>query len=62
MARTVASDLSAHMLFGRPEWAKLRASTPQTLEDADLQLLRSLNEPVSLDEVADVYLPMTPVC
>lgn len=53
------SDLAAYMTFGRAEWAALRASTPLTLAQDDLAALRSLNEPVSLDEVSEAYLPLS---
>jgi type I pantothenate kinase len=59
MAARPPPELTAHMTFSRGDWALLRASTPQTLSDTDLQHLRSLNQQVSLDEVADVYLPLT---
>jgi type I pantothenate kinase len=59
MSTTLSVDLSAYQSFGRPEWADLRASTPLLLREADLAALRSLNQPVSLDEVADIYLPLT---
>jgi type I pantothenate kinase len=45
--------------FSRAEWSRLRAATPLTLTDADLKALRGLNEHVSLDEVADVHLPLS---
>jgi type I pantothenate kinase len=43
----------------RAEWAALRASTPLTLTEDDLAHLRGINEDVSLDEVADAYLPLS---
>jgi type I pantothenate kinase len=43
----------------RKEWAELRSSTPLTLTEEDLAHLRGLNEDVSLDEVADAYLPLS---
>jgi type I pantothenate kinase len=45
--------------FSRAEWARLRASTPLTLTDADLTTLRGINERIDLDEVAAVYLPLS---
>jgi type I pantothenate kinase len=45
--------------FSRAEWSGLRASTPMTLDEADLAELRGINEHLSLDEVADVYLPLS---
>ncbi len=48
-----------YLTFGRPEWAALRASTPLTLLEDDLERLRGINERIDLDEVAAVYLPLT---
>ena len=45
--------------FTRAEWARLRADTPLTLSDDDLTQLRGLNERVSLDEVVEIYLPLS---
>ncbi|HSK22224.1 MAG TPA: type I pantothenate kinase [Egicoccus sp.] len=43
----------------RREWAALRSATPLTLSEADLAQLRGINDRVSLDEVAEVYLPLS---
>lgn len=45
--------------FSRGEWASLRANTPLTLTETDLQDLRSLNDRISLKEVEDIYLPLS---
>ncbi|HEX6349511.1 MAG TPA: type I pantothenate kinase [Candidatus Dormibacteraeota bacterium] len=45
--------------FDRADWARLRASTPLTLTDADLETLRGINERLDLEEVAAVYLPLS---
>src|SRR5215475_709947 len=49
----------AHQVFVRKDWAQLRANTPLTLTQEDLLSLRGVNESVSLDELADVYLPLS---
>ena len=51
--------LSRYQPFTRAEWARLRADTPLTLTEDDLTHLRGLNEQVSLDEVAEIYLPLS---
>ncbi|HET6794039.1 MAG TPA: type I pantothenate kinase [Acidimicrobiales bacterium] len=51
--------LSRFRAFTREEWARLRAATPLTLSEDDLAALRGLNDAVSLDEVADIYLPLS---
>src|SRR6516164_7662419 len=45
--------------FSRVEWAALRADTPLTLTLDDLLKLQSLNDPISLDEVVAIYLPLS---
>ena len=45
--------------MSREEWSQLRAATPLTLSEEDLQELHGINEMVSLEEVAEVYLPMS---
>ena len=51
--------ISPYLSFSRDEWARLRASTPLTLTEAELAALRGINEAVSLTEVAEVYLPLS---
>ncbi|WP_158743854.1 type I pantothenate kinase [Acidisphaera sp. L21] len=48
-----------YLTFDRQEWAALRANTPLLLSDTELEALRGLNEPVSLDDVVDIYLPLS---
>src|SRR4051794_6071945 len=55
---TSDSHLSPYMTFTREEWAELRASIPLPLAEDDLSALRGLNEPISLDEVTTIYLPL----
>jgi type I pantothenate kinase len=51
--------LSRFVEFSRAEWSRLRASTPLPLSEPQLRALVSINEPMSLDEVADIYLPLS---
>jgi type I pantothenate kinase len=50
---------SRYLCFTRADWAKLRADLPLTLTEDDLATLRGLNERVALDEVRDIYLPLS---
>jgi type I pantothenate kinase len=50
---------SRYVTFTRADWASLRAATPLTLTDADLDTVRGINERLDLDEVASVYLPLS---
>ena len=52
-------DLSPYRVFARDTWANLRADTPLTLNAADLRKLQSLHDPISLDEVIEIYLPLS---
>jgi len=51
--------LTGYTNFSRSEWAGLRANTPLTLSEADLTELQGLNEQLSMDEVIEVYLPLS---
>ena len=53
------NDLSPYRRFTRDEWAKLRADAPMTLTGEEVLQLQSLNDPISLDEVAAIYLPLS---
>jgi type I pantothenate kinase len=44
--------------FSRQQWARLRANMPLEISSEDLEALRGVNEPVSLNEVEEVYLPL----
>ncbi|MEJ1157046.1 type I pantothenate kinase [Prosthecomicrobium sp. N25] len=57
--RLRATDASPYRVFDRTEWSNLRADMPLTLTVEDLERLRSLNDPISLDEVIDIYLPLS---
>ena len=54
-----ADGLSPFREFTRDEWAALRADTPLTLTVEDLQKIQSLNDPISLEEVVAIYLPLS---
>jgi type I pantothenate kinase len=52
-------SLSRFLSFSRDEWAQLRHNTPLTLSDEDLQALRGLNDVLDMEEVVDIYLPLS---
>ena len=52
-------ELSPYRHFTRSEWAALRADTPLTLTIEDLEKLQSMNDPISVDEVIAIYLPLS---
>jgi type I pantothenate kinase len=43
----------------RAAWARLRRTHPMSLSDADVERLSGLNEPLDLNEVEEVYLPLS---
>jgi type I pantothenate kinase len=50
---------SPYAEFDRTAWGRLRASTPLTLGQADLDRLSGLGDRIDLDEVEQVYLPLS---
>jgi type I pantothenate kinase len=50
---------SPYLLFTREAWAKLRADTELTLTLDDLRKLQSNHDPLNLDEVIEIYLPLS---
>ena len=50
---------SRYRVLSRAEWAGLRLTTPLPLSEPQLRPLVGLTERMSLDEVADVYLPLS---
>jgi type I pantothenate kinase len=55
--RSPALDPYHH--FTIAEWSQLRNGQPMTLTQADIDKLRGLNDPISLEEAEEVYLPLT---
>lgn len=51
--------MTPYVELKRDEWRELRAATPLPLTDTELDNLRGLGEQISLDEVADIYLPLS---
>jgi type I pantothenate kinase len=50
---------SPFLTFTANEWSKFRADTPLTLSETEIKTLRSLNDPVSIEEVAKIYLSLS---
>ena len=48
-----------YLEFSKEDWGRLRALTPLSLTEADLNELRGINERISLEEVTLVYLPLS---
>jgi type I pantothenate kinase len=50
---------SPFRIFSRNDWSHLRADTPLTLTVDDLVRLQSVNDPMSVEEVVAIYLPLS---
>jgi type I pantothenate kinase len=58
-AVAASPTFTPYTTFSHDEWARLRAATPLTLSEADLTRVRGINEALSLEEVAKIYLPLS---
>ncbi len=52
-------DQSPYVELERAAWAKLAGDTPQPLQPAEIERVRGLGDELDLEEVRQVYLPMT---
>lgn len=60
MARNATDrDPSLYLELDRRQWRELRESMPLVLNEDELAELVGLGEQIDLDEVADVYLPLS---
>lgn len=51
--------LSPYLVFDIAQWSHFRADTPLTLTEEEVERLRSLNDPIALDEVQRIYLSLS---
>ncbi len=52
-------SVSPYIEFNRDEWAALRATTPMTLTDDEVEKIRGINVELSPSEVESIYLPLS---
>ena len=57
--RRDGDGLSPYHVFSRAEWAERRADTPMTLTQDEVSRLRSLHDRLDIQEVEDIYLPLS---
>lgn len=50
---------SPYRIFTAENWAEFRADTPLTLTEDEVRRLRSLNDPVDLEEIRRIYLSVS---
>ena len=56
---THTANVSPFIELGRADWAELAPSMPSPLRETEIVQLRGLGEPLDLNEVAEVYLPLS---
>lgn len=52
-------SFSPYLKFSRPYWSELRNSVPLTLSEKDIKDLQGINDKLSIEEVVDIYLPLS---
>src|ERR1700754_5189935 len=57
--RAPEQQYNPYRIYTRQEWAHLRDDTPMTLEPGEFDRLRSLHDRLDLQEVEDIYLPLS---
>ncbi|MBV9459287.1 MAG: type I pantothenate kinase [Bradyrhizobium sp.] len=57
--RAPDQQYNPYRIFTREQWAHLRDDTPMTLEPGEFDRLRSLHDRLDLQEVEDIYLPLS---
>jgi type I pantothenate kinase len=57
--RAPEQQYNPYRVYTREQWARLRDDTPMTLEPGEFDRLRSLHDRLDLQEVEDIYLPLS---
>src|SRR5690242_2701813 len=57
--RAPDQQYNPYRIFTREQWAGLRDDTPMTLEPGEFDRLRSLHDRLDLNEVEEIYLPLS---
>lgn len=57
--RAPEQQYNPYRVFTRDQWAALRNDTPMTLEPGEFERLRSLHDRLDMQEVEDIYLPLS---
>ncbi|GLR09033.1 type I pantothenate kinase [Mixta theicola] len=59
MSNKEPSFTTPYLSFSRQQWAALRDTVPMTLSEDEIARLKGINEDLSLEEVAEIYLPLS---
>jgi type I pantothenate kinase len=57
--RSSEQQYNPYRVFSREHWAELRNDTPMTLEPGEFSKLRSMHDRLDLQEVEEIYLPLS---
>lgn len=57
--RATDQQYNPYRIFTRQQWAHLRNDTPMTMEPGEFDRLRSMHDRLDLQEVEDIYLPLS---
>src|SRR5438132_8728389 len=57
--RAAEQQYNPYRVFSREQWARLRDDTPMTLEPGEFSRLRSMHDRLDMQEVEDIYLPLS---
>jgi type I pantothenate kinase len=57
--RAADQQYNPYRVFTRQQWSHLRDDTPMTLEPGEFDRLRSMHDRLDLQEVEDIYLPLS---
>src|SRR3979409_2400988 len=57
--RAPEQQYNPYRVFSREQWARLRDDTPMTLEPGEFSRLRSMHDRLDMQEVEDIYLPLS---
>ena len=53
------TEIDPYLTFDAQAWGRLRAATPMTLDQEDIERLQGVNERLSIDEIERTYLPLS---
>jgi type I pantothenate kinase len=57
--RAPEQQYNPYRIFSREQWARLRNDTPMTLQAEEIARLRSMHDRLDLQEVEEIYLPLS---
>lgn len=59
LVKSISDRYSPYRVFTAQEWSQFRADTPLTLTFDEIKRLRSIDDPIDLEEVQRIYLSLS---